>query len=72
MDFHGRSENYLVMYYSLNWCLICCPQCTDISNISCDVYSVCFKKHCPCENTSDGYFLRYGRKYCDRFLASEG
>jgi hypothetical protein len=24
MDFHGRSENYLVMYYSLNWFLIFC------------------------------------------------
>jgi hypothetical protein len=47
-------------------------QCQSNSPPSCEVYTACFDKYCPCENTSEGYFLRYGKKYCDRFLASTG
>jgi hypothetical protein len=47
-------------------------QCQSNKQLSCSVYNTCFDKYCPCENTSDGYFLRYGKKYCDRFLASNG
>lgn len=47
-------------------------QCQSNAELSCAVYNTCFDKYCPCENTSDGYFLRYGKKYCDRFLASTG
>jgi hypothetical protein len=46
-------------------------QCVNSAKLSCDVYPSCFEKYCPCESTSDGYFLRYGKKYCDRFLASD-
>lgn len=47
-------------------------QCLSAAQPSCNVYPACFEKYCSCEATADGYFLRYGKRYCDRFLASEG
>ena len=47
-------------------------QCQSGAHLSCAVYTTCFDKYCPCEATGDGYFIRYGKKYCDRFLASTG
>jgi hypothetical protein len=47
-------------------------QCQTDAHLSCAVYNTCFDKYCPCENTNDGYFIRYGKKYCDRFLGSTG
>ena len=47
-------------------------QCQSNAQLSCAVYNTCVDKYCPCENTNDGYFLRYGKKYCDRFLAGTG
>jgi hypothetical protein len=47
-------------------------QCQSNAQLSCQVYNSCFDKYCPCENTPYGYFIRYGKKYCNRFLASSG
>jgi hypothetical protein len=47
-------------------------QCASTMELSCGVYDSCFEKYCPCEGTDDGYFLRYGKKYCERFLSSTG
>lgn len=43
-------------------------QCVNTAKPSCVVYAACFERYCPCERTEFGYFLRYGKKYCDRFL----
>jgi hypothetical protein len=47
-------------------------QCANARELSCGVYSACFERYCPCEKTEFGYFMRYGKRYCDRFLASTG
>lgn len=47
-------------------------QCASTANLSCGVYETCSEKYCPCEQTEHGYFIRYGKKYCERFLASSG
>ena len=44
-------------------------QCRNTTTPSCDVYASCFAKYCPCSGQSE-YFLSYGKKYCERFLAS--
>jgi hypothetical protein len=37
---------------------------------SCDVYASCFAKYCSCDGANE-YFLKYGQKYCTRFLNNE-
>jgi hypothetical protein len=47
-------------------------QCVNGAHLSCDVYNKCFARYCHCNGTPYEYFLSYGRRYCDRFLASTG
>lgn len=46
-------------------------QCVNSAVPSCGVYESCFAKFCPCSGSSDEYFLTYGQKYCERFLAKD-
>lgn len=45
-------------------------QCVNKATPTCDVYASCFAKYCSCGGTSE-YFLKYGQKYCLRFLNNE-
>lgn len=47
-------------------------QCKSSAAQSCAVYSSCFEARCKCENSKYPYFISYGKKYCERFLASTG
>lgn len=47
-------------------------QCKSSAAPSCAVYSSCFEARCKCENSKYPYFISYGKKYCERFLASTG
>ena len=45
-------------------------QCVSTPHPSCGVYQTCFEATCKCENSPYPYFISYGKKYCERFLAS--
>jgi hypothetical protein len=62
----------LALIFSFLSAAVASAQCMNDAHLSCAVYNTCFDKYCPCENSPDGYFIRYGKKYCDRFLASTG
>lgn len=47
-------------------------QCANATQLSCAVYDRCFTRYCSCTGDASEYFRSYGRKYCDRFLASSG
>jgi len=40
------------------------------SYTSCEVYDTCLEARCKCESSLFPYFISYGKKYCERFLAS--
>src|ERR1700722_13591804 len=70
-----RAFVYLTASASISLALSLSPalgQCVNSGKLSCNVYASCFERYCPCEGTKDGYFLRYGKKYCDRFIGSDG
>lgn len=45
-------------------------ECINNSIPSCDVYTSCFAKYCPCKDNSSEYFISYGKKYCKLFLSN--
>ncbi len=45
-------------------------QCVSTATPSCKVYDTCFEATCKCESSLFPYFISYGKKYCERFLAS--
>ncbi|MFB6451227.1 hypothetical protein [Bradyrhizobium tunisiense] len=45
-------------------------QCASTPHPSCGVYQTCFEATCKCEKSQYPYFISYGKKYCERFLAS--
>jgi hypothetical protein len=45
-------------------------QCQSSATPSCAVYKTCFEATCKCETSPYPYFISYGKKYCERFLAS--
>jgi len=45
-------------------------QCQNSTTPSCGVYATCFEATCKCEASQYPYFISYGKKYCERFLAS--
>jgi sulfite reductase alpha subunit-like flavoprotein len=45
-------------------------QCSNAATPSCQVYTQCFAKYCPCQGDPDEYFERYGAAYCKSFLAA--
>jgi hypothetical protein len=66
----GSSE----LGWTVTWSIrpVAGSECYSRANLSCEIYSECFEASCPCEGTEDGYFLRYGKQYCERFLAETG
>jgi probable HAF family extracellular repeat protein len=46
-------------------------QCINTETPTCGVYETCFAKLCPCSSSPDEYFLSYGKKYCDAFIAND-
>ena len=44
-------------------------QCRSDAMPSCQVYTSCFARYCPCDGDANEYFVSYGKKYCERFLA---
>ena len=53
----------LVLLAPASW-----AQCANAATPSCQVYTSCFAKQCPCKGDADEYFENYGAKYCKRFL----
>ncbi len=45
-------------------------QCVNSATASCNVYQACFDKYCPCKDKNDDYFMSFGKKYCEAFLAN--
>jgi len=68
-----RSNSFIALFLAFAMLAIAskraAAQCVNTANPTCEIYTTCFAKYCPCQGDPSEYFQTYGKKYCQRFLS---